>query len=199
MEIYSQDRLESERGFPKFVKSGGPASLCPVWAGARHRGRDFAQTLSSLPMKTAKALFLASLFAALAPAALAQDWQPDFEAAQAQARQDSLPIVLVFSGSDWCAPCIKLEREIWDAEEFQAYAKDHYVMLKADFPRRKANALGQEQAQANARLAETYNPQGFFPLVVVLSPDAAVLGRTGYTGASPREYIEALDGFLPRP
>ena len=50
----------------------------------------------------------------------------------------------------------------------QNYAKDHFVMLKADFPRKRANKLNSEQQEKNNKLAEIYNQKGYFPFVVVL-------------------------------
>ena len=53
----------------------------------------------------------------------AQDWQTDFNKAQEMAKSKDLPIILVFQGSDWCAPCIKLDRDVWATNEFKAYKK----------------------------------------------------------------------------
>jgi thioredoxin-related protein len=96
---------------------------------------------------------------------MAQEWQTDINVAKEIASKESKPIILVFQGSDWCAPCIKLDREIWSTDTFKKYAKENYIMLKADFPRRKKNALSEVQTKANALLAEKYNKQGFFPFL----------------------------------
>ena len=126
----------------------------------------------------------------------AQEWQTNFEQAKKIAAKEHQPIILVFQGSDWCAPCIKLDREIWSTDSFKAYAKDHYVMLKADFPRRKKNALPDDQTKANAALAEAYNKQGIFPFVVVLNEKGEVLGETGYKKSTPQSYIEELNAMI---
>ncbi|WP_299440147.1 thioredoxin family protein [uncultured Aquimarina sp.] len=127
--------------------------------------------------------------------ALSQDWNTDIEVAKSKATKQQQNIVLVFQGSDWCAPCIKLDKEIWSTETFKAYAKDHFVMLQADFPRRKKNRLPKEQQNHNNRLAEAYNKNGHFPLVVVLDKNGEVLGQTGYKKLSPSEYIVLLTSF----
>lgn len=126
----------------------------------------------------------------------AQDWQTDFSTAKEIATNENKPIVLVFQGSDWCAPCIKLDREIWSTETFKNYAKNNYIMLQADFPRSKKNALSESQAEANAKLAETYNKSGFFPFVVMLDNKGNVLGETGYKKITPEAYIEELNSFI---
>ncbi len=140
-------------------------------------------------------LVLSFLFLCFIPSLQAQEWKTNFAEAKALAAKEDKPIVLVFQGSDWCAPCIKLEREVFSTEEFRNYAKDHYVLLKADFPRKKQNALPPEQEAHNKALAEKYNTGGYFPLVVVLDKEGKVLGETGYKKVSPREYINLLNAF----
>ena len=125
----------------------------------------------------------------------AQEWLIDIDQAKKEAVEKNQNIVLVFKGSDWCAPCMKLEREIFSSQEFKEYAKDHFVMLEADFPKRKKNKLDESQQEKNNRLAEEYNKRGFFPHVVVLNHDGKVLGRTGYKKTTPQEYIKILNSF----
>lgn len=128
--------------------------------------------------------------------AIAQDWHADLEEAKVLAATESKTVVLVFQGSDWCAPCIKLDREVWNTDAFKTYAKDHFIMVQADFPRKKANALSETQSAANAQLAETYNKGGVFPFVVVMDNKGVVLGETSYKKTSPEGYIEILNGFI---
>lgn len=125
----------------------------------------------------------------------AQEWFTDFNEAKKAATEKNENIVLVFQGSDWCAPCIKLDKQVWSTQEFKNYAKDHYVLLKADFPKRKKNRLEKQQQEKNNALAETYNKQGLFPHVVVLNKQGKILGRTGYKNVSPKEYIKLLNSF----
>lgn len=126
----------------------------------------------------------------------AQNWVLDFDSALKTAQDSNKTIILVFSGSDWCAPCMKLEREIWETDTFQIYANDHYVMVRADFPRKKANKLSKEQEGKNAQLAERYNPYGYFPAVVIIDKNKKNLGQTGYKKLTPQKYIEHLNSFI---
>lgn len=126
---------------------------------------------------------------------MAQEWNTDIKIAKEIASKESKPLILVFQGSDWCAPCIKLDREIWSTEVFKKYATEHYVMLQADFPRRKKNALPEAQTKANAALAEKYNKQGYFPFVVVLDSKGKVLGESSYKKTTPENYIKELNAF----
>ncbi len=125
----------------------------------------------------------------------AQEWETNFENAKVLASKSNYNIILVFQGSDWCAPCMKLDKEIWSSPEFKRLYKDHFVMLKADFPRKKANKLSEEQSSQNSKLAELYNAQGYFPLVVVLDKKGEILGKMGYEKISPQAYFEKLTSF----
>lgn len=124
-----------------------------------------------------------------------QDWVYNFKEAKTKAQSQGKHIVLVFAGSDWCAPCIKLEKKIWESPKFKELAKDTFVMLKADFPRRKKNRLSKEQQAHNNRLAEKYNRAGNFPLVVVLDNSGNTKGKIGYKNISPQEYYNLLKSF----
>ncbi|WP_299111365.1 thioredoxin family protein [uncultured Winogradskyella sp.] len=143
-------------------------------------------------MKT-KLLFIIFLF--LSIQAYSQDWQTDFETSKELASDGDKIIVLVFQGSDWCAPCIKLDREVWSTQEFQDLAEDKFVMLQADFPRRKNNKLTTEQQEHNNALAEKYNKNGYFPFVVILDSDGNELGSLGYEKTTPTKYFEKIVSF----
>lgn len=145
-------------------------------------------------MKKGVALCMLIVFAICT--STAQDWQTDYNRAKELASSTNKTIVLVFQGSDWCAPCIKLDREIWSTDTFKTYSEKHYVMLQADFPRKKSNALSAEQTKANAALAEKYNPKGYFPFVVVLNAKGDILGQTSYKKTTPQNFITELNAFV---
>lgn len=142
-----------------------------------------------------KIVFIALFIGLISSNTQAQEWHTDFKKATQIATEKHQKIILVFQGSDWCAPCIKLDRKIWSSDTFKKYAKENFVMLKADFPRRKKNKLSKEKTAQNGLLAEKYNPQGHFPLVVVLDSKGNALGTTGYKKMSPQKYIDLLSSF----
>lgn len=125
----------------------------------------------------------------------AQDWELDFSKAKTTAQKEDKVIILVFQGSDWCAPCIKLDKEVWSTDVFKKQAAAHYVMLQADFPRKRKNDLSKEQVASNALLAEKYNPQGIFPFVVVMDGKGKVLGKESYKKVGAQGYIKIIEGF----
>jgi thioredoxin-related protein len=126
----------------------------------------------------------------------AQDWTVDYEEAKVLSKKTDRPILMVFQGSDWCAPCRKLDKEVWNTEEFKKYAAEHFVLLQVDFPRKKQNRLSDKQEKQNNLLAEKYNRDGGFPLVVILNSEDKVLGRIGYKCVSTSEYIKMINEFL---
>lgn len=123
---------------------------------------------------------------------MAQNWQTNFEEAKVIAQKENKNILLVFSGSDWCAPCMKLEKNIWMSPEFQTEAQNSWIIYKADFPKKKANQLSPEMTEQNKKLAEKYNKDGSFPLVVLLDPSGKVLGMFGFKNSSPSAYIALI-------
>ncbi len=131
----------------------------------------------------------------LSGSTFAQEWHTGLENAKKLAAAQDKNIILVFSGSDWCAPCIKLEKNIWQSETFKAEAARQWIMVKADFPKKKGNLQNSELKAANAVLSEKYNKEGAFPLVVVLDKNGKVLGKAGFKNTSPEEYIKLLHSF----
>ncbi len=124
-------------------------------------------------------------------------WLTSFQQAQELAIEEQKPILLVFSGSDWCRPCIQLDREVFQDSSFLSFAKSELVLLKADFPRSRKNRLGDEQRLHNERLAQRYNPKGEFPLVLLLDPEGNELARTAYRSGGAKAYIEFIQSNTP--
>ncbi len=126
----------------------------------------------------------------------AQDWKATYVDALESSKAQNKPIILVFAGSDWCAPCIKMDRSIWQSSEFKTYAVENYILYKADFPRKKSNQLPEEIRNQNTKLAEQFNKEGHFPLVVILDESEKILGKTGYKKLNPESYISLLNTFI---
>ncbi len=142
-----------------------------------------------------KAFYISVVFLITSFSASAQQWITNFDEAKETASKSNQNIVLVFQGSDWCAPCIKLDKEIWSNSEFKKLSKDHFVMLQADFPKRKQNKLSEALQEHNNKLAEKYNPNGYFPFVVVLDTSGNVLGNLGYEKTAPTLFYNKLVAF----
>jgi len=139
--------------------------------------------------------FILVLIAAFFNTAHAQDWKYDFEEAQALAKEKDQNIVLFFTGSDWCPPCIKLERKVLSKPEFKEFADKNFVWVKADFPKRKKNRLSKIQREKNNALAKRFNRKQVFPVILMIDKEGNVLGATGYRKMSAQRYINLLTTF----
>lgn len=120
-------------------------------------------------------------------------WLTDFKAAKEKAAVEHGFILLNFSGSDWCGPCIRLHKEIFDSEAFAAMAGSKLVLLNADFPRLKKNQLPKAQQEQNNKLADQYNTAGNFPSTMLLTADGKLLKEwDGYPKSGAVAFIEDI-------
>src|SRR5258708_30737817 len=104
-------------------------------------------------------------------------WHYNMQEDKDLAKKEHRHILLNFSGSDWCGPCILLRKEILDQPAFMQMADSLLVLVNADFPRNKKNQLSADQQRLNDALADQYNSQGQFPLTLLLNADGKVLKR----------------------
>lgn len=113
-------------------------------------------------------------------AAMAQEWHTDLAVAKKKAAATNKNILLVFSGSDWCMPCMYLDKEVWPSEEFKTAAEKNWVLLRADFLQKKGNPEPVNVNDMKMILTEKYNRDGFFPYFVMLDKNGKVLSKAGY-------------------
>jgi thioredoxin-related protein len=117
-------------------------------------------------------------------------WLTDFETAQAQARSQNKKLLMNFTGSDWCPPCVMLHHQVFSQPEFVNYAAEHLVLLEVDFPHNKAQT--DEQKAANDKLAERFGVY-WFPTEIVLDAKGDKLGQLNYMPGGPKPFIAALE------
>lgn len=132
-----------------------------------------------------------SMFISLA---YAQPWLTDMDVARQQAQKKHAYIVLNFSGSDWCIPCMRMHKEVFETEEFLQFAQNKLVLINADFPRLKKNALDKAQQKKNDALAEQYNPKGIFPITLLLDEKGNVVKKwEGFYGKGVANFIDEIN------
>ena len=120
-------------------------------------------------------------------------WYNDLQEARRIAQQEHKHILLNFSGSDWCGPCIQLRKEIFDDEIFTKMADTTLVLVNADFPRLKKDQLPAERQKMNDELADQYNPKGLFPLTLLLNAEGKVFKKwEGNPGVKPEEFSRQI-------
>lgn len=124
---------------------------------------------------------------------LTPGWETDMGIAKQKASQEHKLILLEFSGSDWCGPCIRLRKEVFETAEFKKFSDSSLVLVNADFPRLKKNQLSKVQQHKNEELADEYNPDGIFPRTLLLAADGKVI-RTwdGYPNLTAEQFINQI-------
>ena len=124
----------------------------------------------------------------------ADGWMTDFEKAKDKAKSDNKYVLIDFSGSDWCGWCIKLDKEVFSEKAFQKYAKDHLVLMLADFPRDKSKQSEEVQKQ-NEQMKKEFSIGGY-PTVFILSPDGKTVAKTGYQPGGAEAYVEHIKTLI---
>jgi len=116
-------------------------------------------------------------------------WLTDFGAAKKAAADRRVPILANFSGSDWCSWCMRLEKEVFSRDEFEAFAKDSLVLFVADFPARKEQP--EDVKRQNRALVKEYGVEGY-PTVLLLDATGKKLAKTGYRQGGAEAYVEHI-------
>jgi thioredoxin-related protein len=142
-------------------------------------------------MKHMKKLSIITLFVGFvlgaATATAGSDWLKDYDQAMTKAKEEGKILLVKFHGSDWCPPCIKLDKEVLATSEFKSLADQALVLVDADFPRKFK--LAENQQAHNEALARKFEIEAF-PTVLIIDGEGKVLDKmVGY----PRG---GLDGFL---
>jgi len=122
-----------------------------------------------------------------------EGWLTDFETAKTASKARGVPILVNFSGSDWCGWCIRLDKEVFSQEAFVAFAKDAVVLFEADFPQQKEQPA--KIKQQNHILQHRYQVRGF-PTVLLLDAQGHVLARTGYQRGGAEKYVAHLQELM---
>lgn len=123
-----------------------------------------------------RSLLLGLYFVVMAMPLFAQPkWEPSFKIALESAKAQQKLVLLNFSGSDWCIPCMLLRKDFFSNSGFLKMADSNIVLVNADFPVRKKNMPVKEIKLQNNMLAEKYNKSGNFPFTVLLNANGELL------------------------
>lgn len=133
----------------------------------------------------------------VATKASGSEWQTDYKQALAAAKAERKFVLLDFTGSDWCGPCIQMKKVVFSKAAFLDYAKQNLVLVEIDYPRVKT--LPEKIKEQNEHLLHQYHiDESGFPTVILLSPDGKALGQLeGYGGQRPADiiaWVEKLRG-----
>ena len=122
-------------------------------------------------------------------------WLTSWDEAAKQSKATGKPILMDFTGSDWCGWCIKLKEEVFDTEYFKTWAAKKVVLLEVDFPR-KTELPAKQQAQ-NDKLAEKFAVQGF-PTIIFADHQGKQLSQFGYDEGGPKAWTAKAEAGWPK-
>lgn len=120
-------------------------------------------------------------------------WHIDFDEAHRLSRRTGKPLLVLFTGSDWCTWCKKLEREVFEARDFKSAMGDKVIFVKLDFPMR--NKQSQAMQRRNKRLQKQFQIEGF-PTVLALDPQLNQIAVLGYRRGGGKRYAEYVLNLL---
>lgn len=120
-------------------------------------------------------------------------WYEDYDRAQQVAAQENKPMLLYFTGSDWCGWCKKMDSEVFSSPAFAQDVGNKFVFVKVDFPMN--SKLPEAQMRQNAQLKQRYGVTGY-PTVVIVDKQGGFIGETGYRSGGGKAYAEWLEQFL---
>lgn len=145
-------------------------------------------------MKTiARALALIALSSSFA---FAEGWMTDWEAAKAKAKEEKKPILINFTGTDWCGWCIRIEKEVFSQKEFQEYAAKNLILMEVDFPKRKEQAA--ELKAQNKALDKEFKIEGY-PTIYLLDAEGKKISEDiGYREGGPAAYTKYLQSLIDK-
>ncbi|MFY7944927.1 MAG: thioredoxin family protein [Crocinitomicaceae bacterium] len=133
-------------------------------------------------------------------------WHTDLNKATSIAQKEKKPLMLFFTGSDWCGWCHKLQKEVFFQDEFKKWAKDNVVLLEVDFPSRNGEAAQKQSAevkQQNNLLQQQFSVRGY-PTVWFVKPEKTKegkvnltqLGQTGYVAGGAQNWVDGATSII---
>ena len=151
-----------------------------------------------------KKIFITLLLVVGSYAVEAQElvWNNNINKAMEISKKTKKPLLLFFTGSDWCGWCMRLQTEVFKKPEFVTWAKDNVVLVEVDFPRR--TALSPELTTQNNELQQFFAVQGY-PTVWFVNASRVdgktnfdKLGSTGYLAGGPAAWLNVANGIIKK-
>ena len=141
----------------RFTVAGLFVTLCSIFVGCSSDETDQSRTVKKDPVPQVV-------------------WSTSYSEGLAIAKKTGKPMLVDFTGKDWCGPCMELKKNVFDTDTFKRWADKNVVLIELDFPPQNSTRQTPEE---NIQFARQYRIQGY-PTVLFISPDEQVLGRTGY-------------------
>lgn len=125
-----------------------------------------------------------------------EKWVTSYADAVEKSAATGKPIMLVFSGTDWCSWCTRLSSEVFTTHEFARWSSDNVIKVEVDFP--QTYALPPEIAAQNMELKAQFGHHvSSYPTVLFVTADGQFIGKTGYVAGGPEPWIDAALTVIP--
>lgn len=113
----------------------------------------------------------AAALTATAFATTPEGWSTDLDKAFEKAKAEKKSVLVEFTGSDWCPPCIAMRKNVFSKKDFVTAASKKYILVELDYPKGD-KAI----AEKNEPFAKKYNIEGF-PTVILFTPEGKEFTR----------------------
>ncbi len=117
------------------------------------------------------ASFSVAALSATAFASTPEGWTTDLDKAFEKAKAEKKSVLVEFTGSDWCPPCIAMRKNVFSKKEFVDAASKKYILVELDFPNGD-----QAVKEKNEPYAKQYKIEGF-PTVILFTPEGKEFTR----------------------
>lgn len=109
-------------------------------------------------------------------------WVTNFDKAKEISKEQKKPILMMFTGSDWCPPCKKLKEDFFNSDRF-AQEADKFVLLMVDLPKNRG-IIGEQQYKTNVLLNQKYGVSSI-PVVIAVDAKGGIIDKIkGYNSSS---------------
>lgn len=124
-------------------------------------------------------------------------WHTNYDSASRVAISEDKPLMVLFTGSDWCGWCIRLQREVFSDTTFVNWSKN-VVLVEIDFPRDKFQS--NELKTQNQNLQNLWNIQGYPTVLFIKVTDGEyqLFGKSGYIPGGSKNWINNANEILER-
>ena len=133
-------------------------------------------------------------------------WHSDLQKAISLSQKEKKPMMLFFTGSDWCGWCHILQKEVFFQDAFKTWAKENVILVEVDFPSKTSEAYKKqtdETRQQNNLLQQQFSVRGY-PTVWFVKPEKtkegkvnlAQLGQTGYVAGGAKNWVDGAVSII---
>lgn len=120
-------------------------------------------------------------------------WHEKYDDAVQESMETGLPLLIFFTGSDWCGYCVKLKKEVFEDRKFKSFADESLVLFVADFPKRKKQRSSIQKQ--NNELKKQFSISGY-PTIFLTNEKVEQFSKFGGYGGDARDYVKKLESAI---